>query len=155
MYISQNSWHFQLYKFTKTVVERFKGNPYWDNVSVSKVNLCPYMRTILIWGPLVVSFYSFLYAFGLYVLVYLPITMTNGAAIMNTGLFIFVCALIAVALIGSIAFITNMTVGLVDKQRAKREEMEELGIKPSGFFAILMEYLKSLKSKTCVQLEVQ
>jgi len=156
MYISQNSWHFQLYKFTKMIVERFKGNSYWDSVSTSKaINLCPYMRTILIWGPLVITFYALMYAFGIYVLLYLPITMTNGAAILNTGAFILFCAIIGGTMLGIFLLSTHLTIGFTEKRRERREQMEAQGIKPSGFFVILKEYLKSLKSKTCVQLEVR
>ena len=156
MYISQNSWHFQLYKFTKIVVERFRGNPYWDSVSTSRaINLCPYMRTILIWGPIVLGLYALMYAFAFYVLLYLPITMTNGAALAGTGIFILFCAVCGGAMLGMFMLITKLTVGITDKRREHLERLEAQGIKPSGFFVIFKEYLKSLKSKTCVQLEIQ
>src|SRR4051812_48775039 len=43
MVISKDSWHYQMYKWNRGVV---------DVPLKSQINLCPYVRTVLIWTPL-------------------------------------------------------------------------------------------------------
>lgn len=157
MNISSNSWHFRLYAFNKKLLERFRGNTYWYEDVPKRVNLCPYMRTILIWEPMLYLFYSLTYFILLGTFLLMPLTMvgtTDGTWLVSV---IFFFLMIGAAGAGFIYGMTRVGSFVSAKRKEAREAREAAGIveQPNGFFKVLKAYWRSFHDKTCFALDVK
>ena len=158
MKISENSWHYRLYVFMS------QWNAAWRNCDdyleypktygrrSNNIGLCPYMRMILIWGPL--SILSNL----------IPILAVLGALIaMPTGMNGLAGFLWLIFWAVTAAAFTLGIAKLADWRQARAERMEKLQtyrqdpdyVKQDTFWSLLGEYLMSIKTKVCPVLEVE
>jgi hypothetical protein len=152
MRISPKSWHYRLYVFMS------QWNAAWrdkdDYLSYPKhgemIGLCPYMRMILIWGPLAILSNLIPLGFVIMALLLFPMSAAGPSGI------------------GWLLFWLVMTIGLVigggfikdwlDRRADEKENSQIPGWdyepkkKPDGFFKLLNEWIHS---KFCPVLEVQ
>lgn len=157
MHISVNSWHYQIYVFMHRICLKFVGDDYWYEAPHSKkVNLCPYMRTILIWGPLVILFHLAWLLLALTVFVWIPLSV-SGVAAYSWTLGVFFVGLSFLTVISIISFLGLKFLGDRSQRKRKERQIRKLNgeSEPITFWSSLREYLKSVKSKTCIQLEIK
>lgn len=158
MNISATSWHFRLYTFNKRLLERFRGNRYWlDEESPTRINLCPYMRTILIWGPMVYLFHAFMYLSLFVAFIWVPMQMISTTDIgwlsMVVVFFLGIGLAMAALIYGFILLGSHTS----KKFKERREQREAAGIveEEIGFIRALKAYWKGFHDKTCFALEVK
>lgn len=162
MNIRSTDWHYRLYLFNHRLCQKFRGNTWWYEHEPSRINLCPYMRTILIWGPLLWFIHACLYVALGYAFIYLPLSVVGmsdmgwlvGALgrVAVTGLLF---AVVAYGLIRVLSYFGEK------RKKAKQERLEliESGVLPppksSSFWKMVKEYWESFHSKTCFALKVE
>lgn len=150
-----NSWHWKVYCFNSQLVAAWKGKddyheyPYHNKM----IGLCPYMRMILIWGPLVMLTNIIPLAAIIATFYWFP-AGANGIV----GVY---------WLLGSIIGVVTFFVTLAkyqDWQTARREEKQESQLscqrvdmenQAETFWTLVMSYIKAIKSKVCPVLEIE
>jgi hypothetical protein len=158
MKISENSWHYRLFVFMSQWNAAWRNrDDYLDHPKTSRrekfnIGLCPYMRMILIWGPLSIlsNLIPLLAVLG--ALVAMPTGMNGLAGV----LWLLFWAVSAVAIGFAIA-------KLADWRQARAENQEKLQVyrqspdyvKKDTFLSLLGEFLMSIKTKICPVLEVE
>ncbi len=156
MKISPDSWHYKLYVFMSqwNAAWRHKLDPWEYPRGKNMIGLCPYMRMILIWGPL--SILSNLLPIGA---VYAAFVMFPAAVNGTAGIAWLVGSVIALAvsffLIGWIAHL----IGVVREQRRDsriQREFEDLDVEPKEtFFGLIKQYIVAIKTRICPVLELE
>lgn len=150
MKINPQSWHYKLYAFNAQLVAAWfhKDNYHYEATDDKNVGLCPYMRMILLWGPIVMLTYTVpLGALGAS-FVWLPVIATSGMAYLWMG----AMAAVVAATIWSAARPINY-----EKERVKsaeRKRRREYAEENPGFMRILWNYVLTAKTKVCPILEV-
>ena len=145
--INPNSWHYKLYKFNCQWIACWWGEPHYHKYPTHRrlLGLCPYMRTIFIWGPLIMLT-NIIPGLSLYAAF---IVMPSGG--FGVGWFIGSVVLTVVALAGVLAMI-NWLVRLSSMQENRVSQLPEQapGYKaPETFWTLVKSYLKSVKTKVC------
>jgi len=155
MKIREDSWHFRLYVFMSqwNAAWRYKDDYLaYPKIGSSGIGLCPYMRMILIWGPLaivsnVVPIFAVVAAFLIF-----PGSM-NGAA--GVGWLLF-----SISVIIGLGFIISWIKDWSD-ERAERREGSQLKcqdpdyVEPDSFWKLLKAFAQTTKSKICPVLELE
>lgn len=150
MKINRNSWHFKLYEFNLQLIAAWRGHDWYFEVKgKDTIGLCPYVRTIILWGPLIMATYVLTLYIVTLPFVFFPIAMGTGLG----G---------SIAVIGTI-FLFILTLFLLDKYigyRNKKKDDEEIPDwqseeKDKTFGTVFWEYIKSFKTKICPVLEVK
>ncbi len=156
MIISSKSWHYKLFLFNYQLLERFKGRSYWYESEPNRINLCPYMRTILIWGPMLYLFYGLLWFLMGLTFLYIPFLMIGVSDTGWLGSVILSLVITAGIIGGLIAGLTYTSMFVGKKIKEIKEEYEIRNAdKPNGFFKILAAYWKSFHDKTCFTMDVK
>ena len=151
MQISEDSWHFKLFVFmSQWNAAWHEKDDYLDypKIPESGIGLCPYMRMILIWGPLAILSNFVPLAFLVGALFLFPAS-ANGAA--GVGWTLFTIA----AMIGS-----GFAIGWLKDRKEIRDEAKERSQldpygeeeKPDGFFKLLWTWVHD---SICPVLEVK
>jgi hypothetical protein len=157
MKLRKSSWHYKLYAFNSQLCAAW-----WDEddfyrypIHGTIIGLCPYMRMIMIWGPLV-------FAFNL-----LPVIVMVGALLVLPAVTIGLWSLltfsfVVVGVIGAViglsmgmAYLKNVRSEFVVKKTTQNEYDAMHGIShPETFWSLLTSYVKSMKTKICPVLEL-
>ena len=149
--IEPDSWHYKLFTLGKQITEAFIGNEYWYDQpsSKTKVDLCSYMRTIMIWGPLCTLAHILFYAFILFVTVWFPISVAGGLSYLWM-LIILVCVAGAIAGIAGFFWTADKATAAYKSYKLGRPE-------PTGptFRGLIREYYWAVKQRICPILEVE
>lgn len=156
MQISRDSWHFRLYVFMSQWNAAWQGkSDYLDHPKMGRsanIGLCPYMRMILIWGPLSILSNLVPIAAVIVAIVLFPAGM-NGLA--GVGWLVFW----AVTLVGS-----GLALGkLADWREARYEQNRKSQllrqdpdyVEPDSFWKLVKEFAVATKTKICPVLEVK
>jgi hypothetical protein len=144
--IDPNSWHYKLYKFNVQWIACWQGEtdyhaqPYRSNL----LGLCPYMRTICLWGPLTMLSNIF----PLAALYFAFIAMPAGG--FGVGWFIGIVVL-TVAVSAGVAACIAMLAAYQYKKPAKSQLPKQAPDykAPETFWTLVKSYLKSAKTKVC------
>jgi hypothetical protein len=160
MKISADSWHYRLYVFMSqwNAAWRHKIDPWEYPRGGHMIGLCPYMRMILIWGPLAIL--SNLLPLGaLYVtFILFPVSMNGGLGVAwLLGFFVTVGAVVF-----AIGFIRHVIGKLEEGRRSSqitRQQEEELarqrGEEKTSFRSLVWGFLVAAKTKMCPVLELK
>ncbi len=155
MKIREDSWHFRLYVFMSQWNAAWRGNnDYLDHPQISSfgIGLCPYMRMILIWGPLAILSNVFPIAAVIGSLVAFP-----GSVAGTSGIF-WLFGWIA-GFVGAI-----FALGWIKNWQDERQESREISqlikqdpnyVEPESFWKLIKDYVKSAKTKVCPVLELE
>lgn len=152
MKISTTSWHYKLYVFNTQLVEAWKGNSYFHTCpSDGNVGLCPYMRMIMIWGPLVLLTYTIPIGMTIAALVLFPMKAAGVIGILY--LIGWIVGLIAVMFLMAWLSSRKEQRELDKAERTKGVSMPDVEPKTT-FWSVLKEYIIAAKTKVCPVLEV-
>ena len=151
MKINRDSWHFKAYEFSEFLMasiinEKYRGTQHF-------VNLCPYVRSILIWlplralvylCPLVALFYSFVYLPFFYVGV-------GSGGLTLYGILIGALLLSAVGiLVGWIIYLSITKITEYNKNKPSPKKSED-----PGFIKLATKQWSSTHDKICPTLEFE
>lgn len=154
MRISKNSWHYKLYVFMSqwNAAWRAEDDYHLFPKDNERIGLCPYMRMILIWGPLAIL--SNIFPLGTFAAVVFLFPMSANGLWGVFWLFFWIATVI-VALFG-IGFLKDFSDKRAERKKSQLDSNEEPKSEPeTGFFKILIEYVKAFKTKICPVLEVK
>lgn len=141
MVISKDSWHYQMYKWNRGVV---------DVPLKSQINLCPYVRTVLIWTPLLWLLFAGkaiprVYNFFTWVAIGTIIGGYKFYHFDRRG-FLAVLAFLAIA-----AAATGVLAGICYFMERRGKKL----ITSSPTYQLVAEYAEATHSKICPLLEVE
>lgn len=149
------SWHYKLYVYMSQSLAGWSGKEDFHTYPKhygKNIGLCPYMRMILLWGP--ISLLSNLFplaAIGIAFLV-LPAGINGPAGV----IWIFVVIAVTLASVFIIAKISDWLAerqerhdmkGQIEKQHSDYEA-------PITFWSLFKEWLAARKTKLCIILEL-
>jgi hypothetical protein len=155
MKISADSWHYRLYVFMSqwNAAWRGKHDPWEYPRGGHMIGLCPYMRMILIWGPLAI--FSNLIPIGAVI-----VTFFLFPAAMNGGLgvaWIFGFFITLGAVIFGIGYIYHL-IGRLEEGRKRNQitrQQEEEFEEKTTFRGLFWGFLVAVKTKMCPVLELK
>lgn len=150
MNISKTSWHYKLFRLNyilkASLFNKSYDDWYWQDFSNRPVNLCHYMRTILVWLPLKLLTYVGFYAILLWLIFEFGVKTYGG------GFLLMLMAIAGLAVIGGAFFVFFLLEGFLKKQAQKvREEKED----HKKFTSLLFEWYRAAKEKVCPIMEVK
>jgi hypothetical protein len=158
MKLNKSSWHYKLYAFNSQMVAKlwdegdFHEYPHHGNI----IGLCPYMRMILIWGPLAFLCNLIPLAGITWFFIVLPaFTVGLWSLLMFVS---YVCAIsgLTIALYFCIRYLIKRY--SPDNQATRKaDKLERIAQKvgqPDTFRSLLVGYIKSVKTKVCPVLEL-
>lgn len=155
MKISADSWHHRLYVFMSQWNAAWRGkDDHWEYPRGGyMIGLCPYMRMILIWGPLAIL--SNLIPIGAVIGTFFlfPAAINGGLGVAwLLGFFITLGAVIF-----SIGYIRHL-IGTLEEdrqsQQISRQQEEELEQRTT-FWSLIWGFLVAIKTKMCPVLELK
>lgn len=152
MKINTSSWHYKIYAFNSKWVARWMcaWNWYEKPGPSAMIGLCPYMRMILLWGPIVMLTNIVPLGAVVYAILLFPVDV-NGAGGVGWIVGIAALGLVGVFLSRQAGkWISKKAQESVEKQSRKKSEEKD----GTGFFTIMAEYVKTFKSKVCPIMEV-
>lgn len=155
MKLNPNSWHYKIYAFNSQLVAAWMHKDdyhYYPKIGSFGIGLCPYMRMILIWGPLVALTNVVPFA-----AIYAAFIMFPGFAAGGAGIFWLIFTLASI--VGFFVLLAKIK----DWASERQERREESQLRrqdpdyqePEGFWRLVGGYLKSMKTKICPVLEIQ
>jgi hypothetical protein len=146
MKINKNSWHFKLYTFSEYLIGCFFDDLDYRKRQINNmqfVDLCSYMRSILLWLPVRIGIYLFFFAWVYYVLIH-QIFYTGG-----------------LSLLFYVPFILALFIGVLYgylikylKNRKVESEIIDVTPKESNTFRSLFNFYKEVKNKYCPIMEI-
>lgn len=159
MHISCSSWHLKVYWWW---FEKRKGyRPY-----LTQVNLCPYVRAVLLWAPLSLLFRNWVKLYkwksGRYVslnMVTIPVAMYVVPKLMgylsyNAKMMLFVFEAIAMFSVLMAVILTGIAKLIVNGVKWSKEK-GDYWEKPLKFGELLIVYVKSIHDKVCPQIDIR
>ena len=156
MKIRNDSWHYRLYVFMSQWNAAWRGRddyldfPHTDYYN--RIGLCPYMRMILIWGPL--SIISNVIPVGAVFLAVIGFPlMLNGAA--GVGWLVF-WAVTLVAVVYAVSKIMDWRQAQHEARAGSQLYTQAPDyVEPDSFWRLVREYAVSVKTKICPVLEIE
>jgi hypothetical protein len=158
MNIDSNSWHWRLYKFNSQWVAAWKGrNDFYDFPRHGRmIGLCPYMRMILIWGPIAMLSNIFPLAVLAGTFLLFPVT-ANG--VMGIAWLIGVIVLVA-ASICAMSYLLDYRSRRCEanrradlKHESNKSSDSQLTEQPDTFWTLFCSYVVAVKTKICPVLQ--
>ena len=161
MVIHTDQWHFRLYLWSRQLLLQFRGRrELFDELRVRHfgVNLCPYMRTLVVWMPIVVMLHLAVFGWIAYVYVVMPLRLF-GAMAVGIILAKTIAAMIAGVVFGSILIglvkLYSLFMDWRADYRAAHPAAEAAHPQRFGFFKLLGAYLRAAHDKVCPHIEVK
>ena len=157
MKLNKSSWHYKMYAFNSqmfaawTMEPDFHSYPYDGKI----IGLCPYMRMIILWGPLVFLCNLAPWIAAVAAFIVLPV-VTIGVSSQLT----VVATIVGVVIAASLFFAGVQYVGdryifaKKLKRKQRRIDAENSVTPPETFWSLLVSYIMSLKTKVCPVLEI-
>jgi hypothetical protein len=161
MKLNKSSWHYKVYAFNSQMVAKlgdehdFYEYPHHGRI----IGLCPYMRMIMIWGPLVFlcNLVPLIAAVGAFIV--LPVTTIGAVSQLIVVATIVGFIVAACLIIGGANYLAGR---LGDMQELRTEQQEKTRLEsaangvtpPETFWSLLVSYITSLKTKVCPVLEL-
>tara|TARA_B110000240_G_C13364849_1_gene395615 strand:- start:315 stop:809 length:495 start_codon:yes stop_codon:yes gene_type:complete len=161
MKLNKSSWHYKVYAFNSQLVAAWQNQnsfhryPYHGKI----IGLCPYMRMIIIWGPLVFlcNLAPLVAAVGVFIV--LPVTTIGAMSQLIVVATIVGFVVAACLIIGGANYLAGR-LGDMEELRAEQQKKTKLesaanGVTPpETFWSLLVSYITSLKTKVCPVLEL-
>lgn len=150
MKISKDSWHCRVYRRWYTAKYHHAPNDY--------SNLCPYMRTVLIWAPLRALFGNMFRirrtALGYFTVPTLLLALPQPLGYLSYGLkealwmiyFSLALAALAVFICSALFFLENSE---FSERVARLSERAQDKIADTSFFSLIHQYLRSAHDRVC------
>lgn len=143
MYIDPQSWHARLFFLCLNIWLKFKtGSSNIPSRLREGTNICFYIRSIVVWMPLVFLTHILVAAGSVYVLVIHPLKTFGYVYFTNTALLIVALAGLIVFMIGLVWCI--VTISNKAEELTKREVRD--GLTARG---VVMEWFEAKSSKIC------
>jgi hypothetical protein len=151
-----NSWYHKVFVFNSQIVATMREyqDPHLHPHHGKMYGLCPYMRMIFVWGPIVflMNLFPLLCLIGTAIV--LPITIIGGVSTAYTALVI----LAVIGIILACIWLLEYTSEILKKRRYQQKQVvkqrEKDGVvPPDTFWSLTKAYLKSAKTKVCPVLE--
>lgn len=157
MKIHASQWHARLYRWSRDTWNTFRADCDWG----ARDNLCLYVRTIVLYAPIVIFVHIALLFCAGYVLVYYPVTRIGW-----TG---FWYELVVVASIAGVVLLykvvrkmSKQLSGVLSPRRTRRHQAKTSVAVVSGktkqkgpsFFEVVFNFLVAVKRKACPTLEI-
>ena len=150
--IDKNSWHYKWYVIASQLNAKWQGKDHYLDYPLNKqTGLCPYMRMILMWGPLAIL--SNLVPIGAVVAVflYLPASAMGWMGIVWLLFYIFT----VFACIGSIGLLVNWRARYKEKNKKSNLEKQHPDYEaPETGRTLLVKYATTFHTKICPMLEM-
>jgi hypothetical protein len=154
--IDPKCWHWKLYCFMSQVIAAWndKPNPEEYGIHDTHIGRCPYMRTIFVWGPLVLLTNLIPISALVSLFYWIPMSMSGGAGIIWTVVTIG-------SVIGGVILFLLMLAGiteLVDRSNARKQHAVPNTPKinqPETMWSLIKEHIGSVKTKLCPILVVK
>lgn len=153
MKIDPDSWHYKLYCFMSqwyaawTHKEHYHEYPYDQKM----IGLCPYMRMILIWGPIAILS-NFIPLAAIMVTFFI---FPAGVAGAQGVLWLFFSITALAGSIWMFAKLVDLTSNWRDARREEKLKSLDPDYEPTvTFWTTLKEYAKSFKTKICPIMEL-
>lgn len=163
LFVDKKSWHARLFFWSLCIWLKFKYGQYWKG-QLSKyerqTNLCFYMRTIIVWMPLVLGLHLMVWGALFYVSFILPGELFGFKAFGKFWLFVLLAAaLVAAVIFGGIVYEENIEPKIRPKIRSyvrKRKEEKRAAVaakppEPKGMsgWEVLITWLVARKQAIC------
>jgi K+-sensing histidine kinase KdpD len=143
MIVSRNSWHWHLYKASTEIITRTFRFIHYD-MDASRVDLCSYMRAMLLLAPLSLAVTVAFWGWAFFVLLYTPFFTENKASFV-----ILVMIAILTTVIVSIVALMNYLGNKFNQAASNRSP------RPPKQPNLFWEYLKAMKARICPILEIK
>lgn len=150
MKVSRRQWHFRVYSWTRKRLDNFsnrRNEMRRFDPSVDQVNLCPYMRTLLLYLPLLIVIHLGVFAWLIYTLIWLPAQWLPLLTIHPLWIILKFLGLVALcgATIGAVGAGGAWSVGKCIEQNKQH----------AGFCYLVAQYYKSIHDHFCPQIAVE
>lgn len=165
MVIYTDQWHFRLYLWSRQILRQFRGSlDYFDDQRERRfgVNLCPYIRTLMLWMPLVVALHLIVFGLVAYVYVIMPFQLFGAMAIGIVLAKVLAAVITGVVFFGIIVGLVKLFGVFMDWRADYRiaHPVPEVPVgaqRPQrfGFFKLLGAYLRAAHDKICPHIEVK
>lgn len=157
MKISPDSWHYKLYVFMCQWNAAWRGkNDYWEYPRQGNmIGLCPYMRMILIWGPLAIlsNLIPIAAIVGTFFLFPASLNGVVGIAWLLGTIFALAAGILG---IGYVSHLIGKLEEGRRREKLDREFFEDEPSKPTKTFrGLVWDYVVAVKTKMCPVLEVE
>lgn len=154
MKIDPESWHYRLYCFMSQWTAAWRGVEDFHNEPRSykrMIGLCPYMRMILIWGPLAIlsNFIWILAVITTFFAFPAGINGLAGVSWLVGSIFIFG---VAIYLLGKLKDLMSSREDARIKENLRRQDPDYEP--PVTFWNVLVGYIKTFKTKICPVMEL-
>lgn len=155
--INPESWHYKLYVFNTQLIGRWGDDEEFylrPHSRRRKIGLCPYVRTIMLWGPLVMASYVLPIGAFLGVVVFLPGGLAGTAGILGLISVFVAMAALAVGIGYLTKWINTVHKIYVPKKSELATNYDDDGYpieieRPATFWTILKDYIIAAKTKVC------
>jgi hypothetical protein len=162
--IAPTSWHYKVYVFNSQLCAKWHNDDsefHEYPLHTRNIGLCPYMRMIFIWGPLVVLTYILVAMFIALTVWTLPSFATNGVSGTLWLLGSIAAMISGVLLMGSCIdycekrkdIIRQKNNDIKNSMTADEYDAFINPVKEATFWSLCKDYLKSMKTKVCPVLE--
>ena len=157
MKLNLESWHYKLYAFDCQMVAALwdESNPHEYPQHGRIIGLCPYMRMILIWGPLTLLLQLSPWAAAIGAVCVLPMYVIGSTSWIT--LVLSIIAIIGLA-IGAWMLMRYITDAVDTHRTNKQESLPQIDPfaepKPDTFWTMTVAYLRSAKTRICPILEI-
>jgi uncharacterized membrane-anchored protein len=157
MKLNKFSWHYKVYAFNSQMVAAwtmesdFHEYP-WDGRTIG---LCPYMRMIMLWGPLVFLCNLSPLIAGVAAYIVLPAVTIGVSSLLSVTATIVGFTIACYILNSGVKYLSARRDDINrEKRKQRRIDAENDVTPPETFWSLLVSYIKSLKTKVCPVLEL-
>lgn len=156
MNISENSWHYWLYKLGVSFWCKFTGNHEWEYTGYA--NLCTYIRVITVYLPIMIGLHMIVYLSPIWVPFWVysiyPTSHVGGwiaLGFIALAILVFVSLVIAVGLLIEVV-IPGAIKKIAEAQESRREKallLEATQEQEASAWQILTQWLRDRHEKIC------
>jgi hypothetical protein len=157
MKLNKSSWHYKVYAFNSQMVAAwtmegdFHEYPYHGKI----IGLCPYMRMIMLWGPLVFLCNLSPLIAAVAAFIVLPVVTIGALSHLTVVATIVGCIILVFLVLSGANYLIDRHEHYYRlKKKQQRIDAENNVTPPETFWSLLVSYIKSLKTKVCPVLEL-
>lgn len=151
MNLPSNVWYVKVFRVALFLWASFRfGEDYtrdgFEARHANRTNLCFFVRTILVWGPLALAAQIFAYGAALSALTVAPIYLFGGGTIGRLLLYVAGAGLLTTGLVAIVSWVDRKA-----KERAKTrpKKLEVLADESQSAWSVFVEWLAAHKAKVC------
>jgi hypothetical protein len=157
MELQSSQWHVRLYLWSRETWLHFWGR-YFYEYQEKRTNLCLYIRTLLVWMPLVVVLHLAVAAWLIFTFIYLPVVtfglLPLGVAVAKTAGVIVVLAGVVFIVVFGLAALSEFFESKPISAEERRQRAAEKAAKPPGMIAVVGSYVVAKKRQICPTIQL-